>query len=155
MRRIRISLVVLAGLFFLSVTSQLFSQEDVIKKRRSLMRSNSKATKVIKKAAETGDFATIVAKAKQIAVNMDKVPDLFPKGSTSEKSRAKAEIWDKMDTFNEKRIAVKTAADALAKAAADKNENEVKVQVKALGTSGSGACGSCHKTFRAKKKKKK
>ncbi len=145
----------LFSLLSLFISAQLFAQADVIKERRNLMKANSKATKAIKKAAKTSDFATIETKAKEIAASMNELVDLFPKGSTSGKSRAKAVIWEKMDTFNEKRIATKAAADALAKAAADKNENEVKVQVKALGTSGSGACGSCHKPFRKAKKRTK
>ncbi len=87
MRRIRISLMVLAGLFFLSVASQTFGQADVIKKRKQLMKSNNKQVKTIKKALVKKDFATIESSAKVIVGNMDKVLDLFPKGSTSEKSR--------------------------------------------------------------------
>ncbi|MEE8112955.1 MAG: cytochrome c [Nitrososphaerales archaeon] len=155
MRLIRISFTVLAGLFFLSVASQLFSQEDVIKKRRSLMKSNDRARKAIKAAIAEKDFATIESKAKAIVRNMDKVLDLFPKGSTSEKSRAKKEIWERWGEFSERRDEVKAAAAALAKAAAAEDEAEVKVQTKAVGKFNKGACGNCHKTFYKSKRKKK
>ncbi len=151
MRRIRISLMVLAGLFFLSVTSQLFSQEDVIKERRALMKGNSKASKPIKKAAKDKDYATIEAKAKAIAAAMDKVLDLFPKGSTAENSRAKPEIWEKWDEFSKAPPMLKAAAQALADAAMTKDEQLVGEKLKAFGK----ACGTCHKPFRKPKKKKK
>jgi len=155
MRQIKLLFVVMIGLLFLSSASQLFPQEDVIKKRIALMRSNNKAAKAIKKAAKTKDFATIESNAKVISANMDKVLGLFPKGSTSEKSRAKPEIWERWDEFKGNRAKVKAAAEALAKAAAAKDEAVVKVQVKAIGGFRSVACGSCHKVFLKPRKKKK
>ena len=79
---------------------------------------------------------------------MDKILDLFPKGSISEKSRAKAEIWEKWDEFSKQPGKVKVAAQALADAAKTKNEAEVNTKLKALGD----ACASCHSSFRAPKK---
>jgi cytochrome c556 len=155
LRLIRISLTVLAGLFFLSVASQAFGQAEVIKKRRALMKSNDRARKAIKAAIAEKDFATIESKAKVIVRSMDKVLDLFPKGSTSEKSRARNEIWERWGEFSERRDEVKTAAAALAKAAAANDEAQVKVQTKAVGEFNKGACGNCHKTFYKSKKKKK
>ncbi len=151
MRIRRIFLGVLAGLFLLTVAFQAFAQEDVVKKRRALMKSNNKSFKAIKKAGKKNDFATIESKAKIIAANLDKIPDLFPKGSTSEKSRAKPAIWEKWDTFNQKRIAVKTAANELAEAAKAEDGQKVSSIVKGFGKK----CGSCHRSFRKPKKKKK
>ncbi len=51
--------MVLAGLFFLSVTSQLFSKDDVVKDRKKLMRANDRAGKALKKAVKAKDFAAI------------------------------------------------------------------------------------------------
>ncbi|MFQ5850157.1 MAG: c-type cytochrome [Candidatus Binatia bacterium] len=155
MRQRKILFAVLAGLFFLPVASQLFAQEDVIKKRIELMKSNNSAAKAIKKALKEKDFNTIESKAKVIAGNMDKVLDLFPKGSTSEKSRAKPEIWEKWDEFSKLPGKVKAAAEALAKAAVANDEAEVRVQIKAIGGFRSVACGNCHKSFVKPRKKKK
>ena len=77
----------------LFVSSQIFSQEDDIKKRIGIMKSNSKANKAIKAAVKEGDFATVEGNANKIAANMDKLVALFPEGSTAKNSRAKAEIW--------------------------------------------------------------
>jgi cytochrome c556 len=141
-----------AGLFALLslfISSQLFAQDDVIEKRQKLMKSNSAAAKAIKKAVEEKDYATVQVKAKEIMGNMDKVLDLFPKGSTSEKSQAKPEIWEKWDEFSKNPGKVKKAAQELADAAKAKDEAGVNAKVKALG----GACKSCHEPFRAEKKK--
>ncbi len=151
MRIRRIFLGALAGLFLLTGAFQAVAQDGVIEQRRKLMKSNSKAWKAVRKAAKKNDYATIESKAKIIAANLDKIPDLFPKGSTSEKSRAKPAIWEKWDAFNQKRIAVMTGANELAEAAKSKDEQKVSSIVKGLGKK----CGSCHRSFRKKKKKKK
>lgn len=141
-----------AGLFALLtlfISSQLFAQADVIEKRQKLMKGNSAAAKAIKKGVEEKDYATVETKAKEIMGNMDRVLDLFPKGSTSEKSLAKPEIWEKWDEFSKNPGKVKKAAGELAEAAAAKDEARVEAKVKALGA----ACKGCHEPFRAEKKK--
>jgi cytochrome c556 len=140
------------GIFaFLSlfVTSQLFAQQDVIEKRQKLMKSNNAASKELKAAVAKGDYATVQAKAKTIEQNATMLADLFPKGSTSEKSRAKPEIWKKWDEFGKKLTALKDAATALARTARTKNEMEVGAKFKAFGST----CKDCHESFRAPKKK--
>ena len=135
-----------ATLFF---CSQVWAQGDDIEKRRLLMESNNEAaTKTIGKAAKEGNFAEVQVQAKAIMENMDHVLELFPKGSTSEKSRAKAEIWEKWDEFSKEPAKVKKAAQALSDAAKAKDEADVNAKLKALGD----ACASCHKSFRAPRK---
>lgn len=141
-----------AGLFALLslfISARLFAQADVIEQRQKLMKGNGAAAKAIKKAVEEKDYATVEAKAKDIMENGDKVLDLFPKGSTSEKSRALPAIWEKWDEFSKNPGKVKKAASELADAARAKDDAAVTVKVKALGD----ACGACHKPFRAEKKK--
>lgn len=141
----------LAGLFFLIsmfAASQLFAQGEQIEQRQKLMKSNSAASKAIKKAVEEKDYATVELKAKDIAGNADKAGALFPKGSTADNSRAKPEIWEKWDEFSKEVTAFKTAASELAEAAAAKDESRVGDKFKALGRS----CSSCHKAFRAEKR---
>jgi cytochrome c556 len=136
-------------LLSLGISSQVFAQADAIEKRRLLMESNNDAVvKAITKAAKEGNFTEIQVKIKGIMENMDQVLDLFPKGSVSEKSRAKPEIWEKWDEFSRQPAIVKKAAQALADAAKAGDEAEVKSKLKALGD----ACASCHKSFRAPKK---
>src|ERR1044071_8310923 len=93
-------------LSFLSLLSlvlcwEAFAQEDAIQKRRILMEKNNDAVvKALSNAVKENNFAEIQVKVKGIMENMDQVPELFPPGSLSEKSRAKAEIWQKWDEFN-------------------------------------------------------
>ncbi len=133
----------------LAISSQLFAQADVIEKRQKLMKSNGAAAKAIKKGVEEKDYATVETKAKDIMGNMDKVLDLFPNGSTSEKSRALPAIWEKWDEFSKNPGKVKKAAGELAEAAKAKDDAAVGAKVKALGA----ACKSCHEPFRAEEKK--
>jgi cytochrome c556 len=143
---LRIGFLCFATLVF---SSQVWAQGDEIEKRRLLMESNNEAaTKTISKAAKEGNFTEVQVQAKAIMENMDQILELFPKGSTSEKSRAKAEIWDKWDEFSKEPGKVKKAAQALADAAKAKDEADVNAKLKALGD----ACASCHKSFRAPRK---
>lgn len=148
----------LCVLLMLFISSQLFAQEDVIKKRKAFMVSQYDNLKAIKKGVAQKDYATIEVKAKDIAGNMDKLVDHFPKGSTAGKTNAKAEIWDKWDEFSKIPVKVKDVAGGLAKAAAAKDEDQVQVQFKALGSESpfrSGACYECHKDFRVSPPRKK
>ncbi|HET7008856.1 MAG TPA: cytochrome c [Candidatus Binatia bacterium] len=141
-----ITVLLLSGL---ANALQVFAQEDVIDKRKAIMRANNDAvTKSIKKAVEDKDYATIELKAKDIMAGMDAIVTLIPPGSTSEKSRAHPDIWVKTDDFKNKAIATRKVAEALSKAAASKNDEEINIKVKELGDNRNGACGECHKIYR-------
>ena len=137
----------LLGVLSLFTAAELFAQADVIEKRQSLMKNNSAAAKAIKAAAESKDYATIETKAKDIMGNAEKIPSLFPKGSTVGKTKAKPEIWEKGDEFAKNPKALSKAASELADAAKAGDEAAVTAKVKALGD----VCGNCHKNFRAEK----
>jgi cytochrome c556 len=135
-------------LLSLVISSQVFAQEE-IQKRRLLMETNNDAVvKSLNNAVKEGNFDEVQVKVKGIMENMDKILDLFPPDSLSEKSRAKPEIWQKWDEFSKHPGKVKKAAQELADAAKAKDEVEVKTKLKALGE----ACTSCHNSFRAPRK---
>ena len=136
----------LLALLALFISAEVFAQADVIENRQKLMKSNSESTKAIKAAAESKDYATIETKAKVIVGNADRILDLFPKGSTKGKTKAKDDIWEKFDEFSKNPVKLKKAASELADAAKAKDEG-IDVKVKALGD----VCGACHKAFRAEK----
>ena len=110
--------------------------------------NNDTVVKALVKAVKEKDFVEIQVKVKGVMENMDQLVALFPKGSISEKSRAKAEIWEKWDEFSKLPGAVNKAAKALGDAAKAKDEAEVNVKLKALGD----ACNVCHRDFRAPRK---
>lgn len=150
--------IALTGLFFMALFALLMPNlvlsQDVVEKRQKLMESNLDALKAARAAEKEKDYATLQVKAKDIVDNMGKVPDLFPKGSTSEKSYAHPSIWDKWDEFSKRREKVKAEAEALGKAAAAKDDAQIQVRVKAIGGMTSGACGGCHLSFNTKRMKK-
>ena len=135
------------GILALAVSTQVFAQADVLQKRQDAMKGNSAAAKAIKGAVETKDYATVEAKAKDIMGTAEKIVSLFPKGSTTGKTKAKPEIWEKSDDFSKAAKNLNKAASELASAAKAGNADDVDVKVKALGE----ACNSCHKQFRAEK----
>ena len=140
----------LIGFTTLAVSAQAFAQEDFVKKRKDLMQAQNAAIKAITKAVEDKDYATIATKAKEIMGTTEKILTLFPRGSQGEKSRAHPDVWVKSDDFKNRAVNANKAAEALSKAAASKNEAEVNAKVKDLGTNQrEGACGECHKVFRA------
>lgn len=135
------------GLIASVFATQAFAQTDVIEKRQKAMKGMSAASKEIKAAVGAKEHATVEAKAKDIMGTAEKIPSLFPKGSTKGKTKAKAEIWDNPDAFNKNAKALAKAAGELAAAAKAGNDSEVGVKVKAMGE----ACSACHKEFRAAK----
>jgi cytochrome c556 len=142
--------IIITGLFILltaSVSSQVLAQDDVIEKRQKAMKSNSADVKAIKAAVESKDYATVETKAKDIMGTADKIPSLFPKGSTTGKTKAKPEIWEKSDEFAKNAKNLSKAAGELASAAKSKDDAAVAAKFKAVGE----VCSSCHKEFRADK----
>ena len=137
----------LFGFTALAFSTQAFAQADVIEKRQKAMKSNSAAVKAIKAAVEAKDYATIEAKAKDIMGTAEKIPSLFPKGSTTGKTKAKAEIWEKNEDFVKHAKSLSKSAAELAAAAKAGNDAEVGVKLKAVGDT----CTACHKQFRAEK----
>jgi cytochrome c556 len=137
----------LFGFMTLVVSAQVFAQADVIEQRQKLMKSQSAAAKAIKGAVETKDYATVEAKAKDIMGTADKIGSSFPKGSTTGKTKAKPEIWEKSEDFSKAAKNLSKAAGELASAAKAGNDADVGVKVKAMGET----CNSCHKEFRAAK----
>ena len=75
----------------------------------------------------------------------------FPKGSGPEagKTRALADIWAKWDEFQKVAQAFVTESEKMVAAA---KTGDMGAAGKQLGALGKGACGACHKPFRAKKK---
>jgi len=141
---------IITGLFILltaSVSSQAFAQQEAIEKRQKAMKSNSADVKAIKAAVESKDYATIETKAKDIMGTADKIPSLFPKGSTTGKTKAKPVIWEKSDEFAKNAKNLSKAAGELASAAKSKDDTAVAAKFKAVGE----VCSSCHKEFRADK----
>jgi len=107
MNQKRIFFALLTGIFLLSGTPQVFAQEEVIKERKNLMKSNNKTKKALGKAVKAMDYAAIESGTKVILANMKKLPTLLPEGSTAKNSRALKTIWCKYCFFRSIQWSVK------------------------------------------------
>lgn len=123
---------------------------SVIAERQKIMKNNAANVKELLRKEKAGKVKEIAVNARRIANNLNRVGTLFPAGSTSDKSRAKPEIWQEKAKFERDRKAAIATAQELEDVAASGNAAAVASQVKKLGD----ACGTCHKSFRKPKKKK-
>lgn len=111
--------------------------------------NNSVLAESLNKAVKERNYIEIEDKCNVIQENMNKVLDFFPRGSLSENSRAKPEIWARWSEFTKHPANVTKAAQELAAAAKAGDEASIEGKFKALGA----ACKACHTSFRAPKPK--
>ena len=125
------------------------AQGDAIKTRQEAMKSNGGAMKAIKAVVEAnGPAADIAAPAQKIAEVAANIPALFPQGSDmGGETSAKPEIWQNWDDFKAKADSLKMQADMLVSAAQAGDIATVRAQFEKVG----GACGTCHKAYKAAK----
>ncbi|HVO93096.1 MAG TPA: cytochrome c, partial [Terriglobales bacterium] len=81
------------GFVSLLLSAQAFAQSDVIEQRQKLMKQQGADAKAIKGGVDTKDYATVEAKAKDLMGTSEKIVSLFPKGSTTGKTKATGAIW--------------------------------------------------------------
>lgn len=145
-----VPVLIFGGLMVLSPSMAVAS--DPIEEREELMEGVGKAMKqlgAIFKGEAKFDGPTVKVAAATIAGNVEHFLTKFPKGSMSEKSEAKATIWEDPDGFKAAAANAMTAAKAVSKVGADGNEAGYKEAFMKLG----GGCKGCHTKFREKKKK--
>lgn len=139
-------------------TSLAQSDSAAIKQRQEAMKTNGKDAKLITAFVKKGEGSAAAAAtaAMKTASIAEKIPSLFPKGTDEDsavgkagKTRAKAVIWTQFDKFQADAAALKTKSEAMAKAINGGDKTEMAAALKEM----EGACGACHKTFRAPKKK--
>jgi cytochrome c556 len=131
------------------VVTAAMAQEDPIKARQALMKSNGQQAALGAKMVK-GEEPFDLAKAKAIFVSVAdvaaKAPALFPDNSkTGGDTAADPKIWSNMDDFKAK--FVKLGDDAKAAAGSVTDLESFKVAFTNLGKD----CGSCHQTYRIKK----
>jgi cytochrome c556 len=123
--------------------------KDAIAFRAYLMENIGDNAKELNDKLKAGQHAAVKVNAQAIALHATRIPDLFPKGSTSETSKAKEEIWQKWDEFVKSAETLRSEADQLAVTAADGKVDTVGAQAKKV----FGACKGCHDNFRKPEKK--
>jgi cytochrome c556 len=114
--------------------------------RRAVMQSIAYKVGQIRGIADgsiTGDQATFVKHANDVAVLGSMIPEGFIPNSAVEGSAALPEVWTNMPDFNAKAMELTTAAQGLA-TAAQQNFEGAKGMVQSVG----GTCGNCHRPYR-------
>lgn len=125
------------------------AQQDPIKARQSLMKSNGDAAKKAV-AMVKGEQPFDLAEAHKIFATFadagEKMPALFPENSkTGEKTAALPKVWENMADV--KARFAKLTTDAKAASASVKDLDTFKASI---GTIGKNDCGGCHELYRAK-----
>ena len=146
----RASVVVgsLAALFLGIAVSQAqmtVGTGDPIADRQRLMKLNGASAKDLGDKLKAGQIEAMVVNAETIAINAQHVPMLFPKGSLSDKSKAKPEIWEKWSEFEAAAKNMEVKAIEVRDAARAKDQAKVEALMKDFGRQ---ACGTCHTPFR-------
>jgi cytochrome c556 len=158
--------LVAAGIGFLATMQVELASADPVKTRRAVMKELSAHNKAIakylkghknpKKEARLGAPGDVEFRAIAMAGLGKRMVAMFPKGTSMKdmpgKTRAKPEIWTKSADFRKAaNILVKWSKD-LEGAAATGDKAKIAAAMKGFGKN---ACGTCHKTFRGPKPKKK
>ncbi|NKB19128.1 MAG: hypothetical protein GKS01_01165 [Alphaproteobacteria bacterium] len=124
----------------------------IVAARRASMKAISKANKAMKAAAKAGNAQLVIQASNIIIKQANRMPQMFPKGTSRAKlgakaTRSKAAIWKNWKKFITANNKMWAAASTVAAAAKSGN---AKAGAKGIGKT----CGGCHKPFRGKKAKK-
>jgi cytochrome c556 len=136
----------------LGVTAAV-AQEDPIKVRKALMKTNGQQAKVVGDMAKGDTPFDLAAAQKALASFQDaasKMPSLYPEsskgGDPSDEFNASPKVWEDMADF--KARFVKFSEDAKEAAASVKDLDTLKAAVTNIGKND---CGGCHQIYRLKK----
>jgi len=121
---------------------------DVIAVRKAGMELQSAAIGAVNLAVKAGvDVKSFAGAGSATAGWAKQIPGLFPPGTDKgEDTKALPEIWSDSAGFAKAAAALGTAADKLTAAAKADDKEAFAAALKDVG----GACGACHKTYRAK-----
>ncbi len=144
--------IVLAIAIGLGVTAAV-AQEDPIKTRKELMKTNGRQAKVVGDMAKGDTPFDLAAAQKAFAAFQDaasKMPALYPDsskgGDPADEFNASPKVWENMADFKSR--FEKLGQDAKEAAASVKDLDSLKA---AVGNIGKNDCGGCHQTYRLKK----
>jgi cytochrome c556 len=146
-----IALVTMIGIG--TAVSLAQDKEVIVKERQATMKTEGPDLRAIMDYANDKgtDQATALAKAQELLAAADKLPTLFPAGTSSKdmpgKSNAKPEIWQELDKFNALYATQKSGEQELL--AAIQKGDKAAVQA-AVANIGKGSCSACHGAYREK-----
>ena len=118
---------------------------DVVDDMQQLMKLHGASMTDITAKLRAGNVEAVAVNADTIALTAQHIPSLFPSGSTSPKSRAKPEIWQKRAEFEGYAKSLEDQAKKVAGLARAKDQAGTQAAVTEMGRT---ACGACHNAFR-------
>jgi cytochrome c556 len=118
---------------------------DIVADRQRLMKLNGGSWADAQAKFKAGNIEGIAVNAETMAVNGQHIPMLFPKGSLTEKSKAKPEVWEKFPEFEKAAANMVSWSERLRDASRAKDAQQTEAIMKDFGRQ---ACGSCHTPFR-------
>ena len=118
---------------------------DIVADRQRLMKLNGASMGDMQAKVKAGQFEAVAVNAETIALNARHIPALFPKGSASDKSNAKPEIWEKGDEFEKSAKNLEAEAVKLRDATRAKDAAMTEAMVKDFFRLN---CNTCHTPFR-------
>jgi cytochrome c556 len=128
-----------------SQSSGLPRTGDVVADRQLLMKTQGQAMSEINAKLKTGNIDGVATDAEMLTRTAREIPELFPAGSTSPKSRAKPEIWQKRAEFEGYAKSLGEQSKKVAAIARTKDQAATQAAVAEMGRA---ACGACHDAFR-------
>jgi cytochrome c556 len=149
-RRLATGLVVtgLGALTFVGCASEGSMRKtgsgDIVTDRQRVMKNKGANWQDIQNKFKVGNIEAIAVNAENLAIDADQIPGLFPKGSQTDKSKAKPDIWQKWPEFEAASKNLETWSVRLRDAARKKDQAEVDAIMKDFGRQ---ACGTCHTPF--------
>lgn len=150
-RRAFAALFVIGGLAFgllagcASGDKKMSGSGDVVADRQQLMKTQGAQMQDITAKLRAGNVEGVATNADTLANTAQQIPALFPPGSTSPKSRAKPEIWQKKAEFDGYAKNLETQAKRVAQLARSKDQAATQAAVTEMGRT---TCGACHNAFR-------
>ncbi|MGI9378760.1 MAG: c-type cytochrome [Methyloligellaceae bacterium] len=120
--------------------------KGIVKERMDVMKSigaEMKKLGAVTKDPGLFNAAEIQAAAKALGAHAQRIPDLFPKGSTAHPSEARPEIWTDWEKFEALARDLANSAEELQTVSAD--------QFKLVFLKAATTCKGCHQQFRIKK----
>ncbi len=152
---ILVTMAVAFGVLAGAVAYAADDPKQVVKYRKSVMKAQLRHFQAIKAIVrgKVGFTGLLANQAMALDLTGKGLTDLFPAGTGPDKikSRAKADIWQDWKKFEASAKKLHQETAKLVKVANGGDKKAVAAQFKAVGK----ACGGCHKSFRAKKKRKK
>ena len=119
--------------------------EQVVTERQRLMKLQGANMEILRAKIRVGNFDAIPVNVETLVVTSQQIPQLFPEGSLSDKSRAKPAIWEKWSEFEGYASSLQTQAMKVADLARTKDKAGTLAAVAEMGRS---TCVACHDAFR-------